>query len=247
MLARPARVGRGDDRPVDQALGDERAIEIGQVAWLGLADERGIEIREQFRLRPLPSAGSAPASSRATTRPRRAGARGSGPASPRGRARSRRGARADPRSARRRGSRRHGRPRATIGARRRRMLDLAEDHHLLTGLNVRADANRELGVAAEPLVGVRERSAASVMRASLDDAACRWRTGSTGGSDLAWRRVTRPSRSRASGPRGRRRVPGLRERRSRQCPRPATAARVNGARWRAHRRVSPRCGPALPT
>ena len=40
--------------------------------------------------------------------------------------------------------------------RRRRMLDLAEDHHLLPGLDVRADANRELGVAAEPLVGVRE-------------------------------------------------------------------------------------------
>ena len=71
--------------------------------------------------------------------------------------------------------------------RRRRVLDLAEDDHLLPGLNVRADANRELGVAAEPLVGVRE--AVGGGRHRSEPSRCRMRrlTGSTGGSDRACR------------------------------------------------------------
>ena len=153
---RPADVRRGDDRPVDQPLGDEGAVERVQVARLGLADEHGIEVGEELRLgvsgeldqgRLRLAPGADPGELvlgglvQHVLRPeldRRA-------------AHVRiRVADDDP-------------PRTGLvglahdRARRRRVLDLAEDRHLLAGLDVRADPNRELGVPAQPLVGVQER------------------------------------------------------------------------------------------
>ena len=109
---RPADVRGGDDRPVDQPLGDEGAIERVQVARLGLADERGIEVGEELRLGVSGELDQGRPASPARSGPRRAGARETCPACPPARARSPRGGCAHRRSGRRRASRRPCRPRA---------------------------------------------------------------------------------------------------------------------------------------
>ena len=44
---RPALVRRRDDHPVDEAFRDKREVELAEVPWLRLADERGVEAVEQ--------------------------------------------------------------------------------------------------------------------------------------------------------------------------------------------------------
>ena len=151
---RPADVRRGDDRPVDQPLGDEGAVERVQVARLRLADEHGIEVGEELglgvageldqgRLRLAPGADPGELVLGGLVQHLL------GPELDRRAADVRIGVADDDATRTCPVGLAHDR------ARRRRVLDLAEDRHLLAGLDVRADPNRELGVPSQPLVGGR--------------------------------------------------------------------------------------------
>ncbi len=108
------------------------------------------------------------------------------------------------------------------------MLDEAGYDDVLPGLHVRADADRELGVASQTLVsGQGKRS----------------RGGRGHRGDATGRKISRPSRSRAAGrSRAPRRARGLRPR-FRPSPRRATALARSSAPRRARRPSSPRFEP----
>ena len=219
----PAGVGRGDDRPVDEALHHERQVDRARVVRVRPGDERRVEPGEEVGIRvagQLDDRGArlAPAAHPVQDVLRRlpellVRAELDGGAAEMQVGDDRQHAT---------GAGREG------GARDRscdlRVLDEVDQDDVLALLHVGADADRQLGEALEAFVGGHRRGI-------LAD------RGAVGSA-------TRPSRSRASGPRGPRPAPRPRASRPRaRRPRRATAGRAT-PRAPAHRRASPRGVPA---
>jgi hypothetical protein len=147
---RPAGARGGDDDPVEKALRNERKIEGTLVTGLGPPDESRVQIAEKLRLlvaREGDQGGTslAPGADPLEHVGRRAPEHVVGPELDRRTANVRIGVTHDD-------TLRAGFVRLTNHrARRRRVPYLAENDHLLTGLDVRTDADRELGIATEAL------------------------------------------------------------------------------------------------
>ena len=162
--ARPALVRSGDDHPVDEPFGNEREVDGAKIRGLRLRDERRVEVGEKLGLgitgeRDQRRTLLAPRGGSVEQKLRGASEHLLGPELDRSTAdvlvavADADALRAGP----------VGLP--DHGARDRDVPDVAGDDDLLVGLNVRADADGELGVATEALVGAHSVDGAARHRA----------------------------------------------------------------------------------